>query len=304
MSEPNAYTQFLNELFEAKLLTPSGVPGVYGRSAAFEGIIEGFDAWVTKCAKQDGADFMRFPPLVTRTNFEKSDYLRSFPQLMGSIHSFEGKEKDHLELLKTFEEGGDWSRHLAKTDLMLCPAACYPVYPTLTGTVPAEGRLVDVFSFCFRHEPSEDPARMQMFRMHENIRIGAPDTVRAFRDTWLERGLATFQELGLAPVSDLANDPFFGRGGKMLAMNQRDQNLKFEILHPICSTEKPTALASFNYHQDHFGHIFDIHLPNGERAHTACIGFGMERIALALLKKHGLTPSSWPASVKAALGIA
>ena len=33
---------------------------------------------------------------------------------------------------------------------------------------------MDVFSYCFRHEPSVDPARMQMFRMREFVRIGEP----------------------------------------------------------------------------------------------------------------------------------
>ena len=36
-------------------------------------------------------------------------------------------------------------------------------------------------------------------------------------------------------------------------MNQREQELKFEIVAPIASDEKPTAIISFNYHQDHFG---------------------------------------------------
>ena len=43
---------------------------------------------------------------------------------------------------------------------------------------------------------------------------------------------------------DLANDPFFGRAGKMMVNNQRDQNLKFELLIPVNSTANPTACAS------------------------------------------------------------
>ena len=37
----------------------------------------------------------------------------------------------------------------------------------------------------------------------------------------------------------------------MLAANQREQELKFELLVQIAGDE-PTAVASFNYHQDHF----------------------------------------------------
>ena len=44
----------------------------------------------------------------------------------------------------------------------------------------------------------------------------------------------------------------------MLAASQRDQKLKFELLVPITSQEKPTACLSFNYHQDHFGSLWGI----------------------------------------------
>ena len=43
----------------------------------------------------------------------------------------------------------------------------------------------------------------------------------------------------------------------MLANNQRDQGLKFELLVPVNSAEKPTACLSFNYHQDHFGSTWE-----------------------------------------------
>ena len=70
-----------------------------------------------------------------------------------------------------------------------------------------------------------------------------------------------------------------------------------ELLVPICSTEKPTALVSCNYHEDHFGHAFEIRQADGAWAHTACVGFGLERIALALFKWHGFDVARWPAGV-------
>jgi seryl-tRNA synthetase len=177
------------------------------------------------------------------------------------------------------------------------------VYPTVSGTLPPGGRLFDVMSYCFRHEPSLDPARMQIFRMHEYVRIGSPDDVRPFRDFWLERGLEMLHAVGLDARAEVANDPFFGRGGKMLAVNQRDQSLKFELVVPICSTETPTAVVSCNYHQDHFGDTFGIQQHDGTVAHTACVGFGLERITLALFKTHGFDLAQWPASVTKTLAL-
>jgi seryl-tRNA synthetase len=84
----------------------------------------------------------------------------------------------------------------------------------------------------------------------------------------------------------------------MRALSQIDQKLKFEVLVPVISETDLTAVASFNYHQDHFASAFGIYTVDGKVAHTACMGFGMERITLALFKTHGFEPKQWPASVR------
>ena len=142
---------------------------------------------------------------------------------------------------------------------------------------------------------------MQSFRMREHVRLGAPDTLVAWQRQWIERGREILGSLGLQSVVAPASDPFFGRAGRMLAANQRDQNLKYELVYPICSTEHPTPIMSINYHQDHFGLGFGIRTATGEVAHTACLGFGLERIALALVRTHGFDPVGWPVDVRAQL---
>ena len=106
--------------------------------------------------------------------------------------------------------------------------------------------------------------------------------------------------LGLEVTLDVANDPFFGRSGRMLAASQREQQLKFEVLTQIAGPE-PTAVASFNYHQDHFAGAYGIETHDGSPAHTACLGFGLERITIALLRVHGFEISSWPTPVRGVL---
>jgi seryl-tRNA synthetase len=82
---------------------------------------------------------------------------------------------------------------------------------------------------------------------------------------------------------------------------QREQELKYELVVPITSQQKPTAVASSNYHLDHFGLAFDIRTADGDVAHSACVGFGYERMALALFNTHGMDPGLWPQSVKRVL---
>ncbi|RCW20788.1 seryl-tRNA synthetase [Ciceribacter lividus] len=294
---------FLDRLFESGLLIETGVDGLYGRGGRFEDVIAAFERLIDRFGGADGAEAIRFPPGMNRAYFEKSGYMRSFPQLAGTVHSFCGNELDHVSLLKCMDADEDWTAEQKATDIVLTPAACYPLYPTVAkrGNLPAGGGLYDLQSYCFRHEPSNDPARQQLFRMREYVRMGTQADVTEFRQTWMDRGVEMMKEVGLPVEIDVANDPFFGRAGKMLANNQRDQNLKFELLIPITSTTSPTACMSFNYHQDAFGTKWGLNLEDGSVAHTACVGFGLERIALALFHHHGLDTEQWPVSVRRAL---
>lgn len=300
----DAYRAFQQELVAARLLLPMGVPGVYGRGGDFERAIEHFDALVTRAGAELAPDVMRFPPIFSRSHYGRIDHIHNFPDLMGSLHTFTGGEREHREMLGRFERGEDWTGSLAPAAVMMTPAICYPLYPTLAGTrLPEGGRRVDLQGFAFRHEPSEDPARMQIFRMHEFVRLGTPEEALEHRAYWLERGRAILGSVGLEVEAVPANDPFFGRGGKVQKAMQREQELKYEFVIPICSADKPTAIGSCNYHLDHFGTAFGIQTAAGAVAHSACVGFGLERVALALFKTHGLAIGNWPRTVRDVLAL-
>ncbi|MAI78856.1 MAG: amino acid--[acyl-carrier-protein] ligase [Deltaproteobacteria bacterium] len=293
---------FFDELVENGLFIPTGVAGFYGRGGAFEDVVRQFGLLVGQYSESDGAERIFFPPLVQKTTLERAGYMETMPHLCGVVHSFSGDEGEHKKLLSAIKEGEDWSGFLEATDLALTPAACYPLYPTASGTLKEGGRLVDLDAgYVFRREPSEDPARLQMFRQREMVRMGPPELVQEWRGVWMERGESVLRSLGLDVVVEVASDPFFGRGGRMLSASQKQQELKFEMQVPIVSREHPTAVTSFNYHTSHFGETFGILSNDGEYAHTACLGFGVERIALALFRRHGMQPTRWPSSVRTLL---
>ena len=294
-------TAFLEQLVQHGLLIESGVSGVYGRGQEFERVRWAFDALVTRSGGTDEPEHMAFPPLLPRAQLEKIGYLKNFPHLAGSIFAFEGDEPQAAAQEERASRHEDWSEFQAMTDLVLTPAACYPVYPAIAARGPLKpgGITVDAGgSYVFRHEPSGDPARLQMFHQREIVRIGEPETVAAWRDGWRDRSVALLRSVGLDARPDVASDPFFGRSGRLLARSQKAQALKFEVLVPIAGPE-PTAVASFNYHQDYFSSTYGIAMENGGGpAHTACLGFGLERITLALFRAHGLEVPSWPARVR------
>ena len=290
--------EFYDGLVAHGLLLPSGVQGVWGRGAVFEDILNCFNDLVTRIAAPDGAETMTFPPVLPRSVIEQVGYMDNFPQLAGAVHSFFGKDLQARELSQRVQDGERWGDLLDMTDVMLTPAACYPVYPMFSGLLPAGGRLVTMLAWVYRHEPSPEPTRLQSFRVREFVRAGTPEQVVEWRNTWLQRGLELLTQLGLPVRSDVASDPFFGRVGRMMAASQLDQRLKFEIVVPVISEENPTAICSFNWHQDHFSAPFKIQTAGRETASTACLGFGLERVTLALIKHHGFDPQRWPEAVR------
>jgi seryl-tRNA synthetase len=295
------YIEFQEKLVDAGVLVRSTVKGLYGKSRSFVEVFDGLDRLVTAAGAPDHPELFRFPPMLPREQFVQTDYHRSFPDLIGSIHSFTGGDPEHVEFLRKVDDGEDWTEALSPTELMLVPAACYPLYPMATGQLPEGGRTFDVLGSCFRHEGSDDPARMMVFHQHEFVHIGTPDSALAFRDSWLERSQAMMAGLGLDIRAEVANDPFFGRAGRMLAASQRQAALKFEVIATVADPDRPTAIVSCNCHQDHLTVPFDITSADGERAHSACIGFGMERIVLALFSAHGTDTASWPDEVRSRL---
>jgi len=243
--------------------------------------------------------------VMSRTQLEKSGYLKSFPNLLGCVCALHGSEASIRAAVERHDNGGDWTTSLTSSDLVLSPAACYPVYPIAAarGKLPAGGLLFDIEADVFRHEPSLSLDRLQSFRMREFVRIGAPDEIVEFREKWMAKAPVLAAELGLPHTMDVANDPFFGRVGQVMAVSQRQQALKFELLIPYYPGASPTACMSFNYHREHFGQVWGIHGEKGELAHTSCVAFGIDRLAVALFANHGLDLKKWPAATRRALAL-
>ena len=126
--------------------------------------------------------------------------------------------------------------------------------------------------------------------MREFVRIGAPEEIVAYRERWLSRAPQIAADLSLPHTLDVANDPFFGRVGQMMAVSQRQQALKFELLIPYHADAVPTACMSFNYHREHFGTVWNMKDERGEPAHTSCVAFGIDRLVVALFANLGLDP--------------
>jgi seryl-tRNA synthetase len=290
------------ERISAALFHSLGVDGVHARTALYEEVSERLGLLISR-ERDPAAEVLRFPPVMSRSQLERSGYLKSFPNLLGCVSTLHGSE---AEIRAAVEGGGakEWTAALQAADLVLSPAACYPVYPLAArrGRVPRSGLLFDVAADCFRHEPSKALNRLQSFRMREFVCIDTPARIASFREYWMGRAERLVKQLALPYQLAVASDPFFGRVGNMMAVAQLQQSLKFELLIPYHATAVPTACMSFNYHREHFGVTWELTNEAGEVAHTSCIAFGVDRLTLALFCVHGLEIASWPDGARRALG--
>ena len=90
--------------------------------------------------RRNGAETVDFPPVMNRSYLERNGYLKSFPQLATALHGF------------TCNNHGQVTGEDLPTELMLVPAACYPIYPMVAerwssaGRRRAVRRLLVVFS--------------------------------------------------------------------------------------------------------------------------------------------------------------
>ena len=216
------------------LLMQSGAEGVHARSAAFEQVIEHLSILISRHREPD-IEVLRFPPVMSRWQLETSGYLHSFPHLLGCVSALDGEESE----VRRRVEQGDWIAGLSATDLVLAPAACYPVYPLAAarGVLPENGRLFDVESWCFRREATHEADRLQTFQMREFVCMGTPCQALDFRTRWISRAEELATRLALTYRIAPASDPFFGRSGRLAALSQ----LEFPYLGTLTIEHLPNV---------------------------------------------------------------
>jgi hypothetical protein len=130
--------------------------------------------------------------------------------------------------------------------------------------------------------------------MREIVFVAEPEACLRWRDEALRRGRDWLARLGIAVTADKADDPFFGPGARLMRAVQREQQLKWELHAPVGEGLRQ-AVASSNYHKDHFSVAFGFRDADHRPLHSACVGFGLERIAFAFLTRYGPDVDAWPA---------
>lgn len=216
-------------------------------------------AFLQLAARWDAADH-RFGPFLDAADLERIDYFSSFPHLV------------------TFASAASPDRPV------LTPAACYHVYAHLKGrSLDAGPVVVTTRNTCFRHEDHFVPMERQWaFDMREIVMVGSDDDVKAFLAEARAGADEVLVAAGLTIEWQQATDPFFQPAKNPAYVMQRLDPVKHEAVF-----DGRLAIASANLHHDHFGAAFEISLPDGRPASSACIAFGLERWLSAIVATHG-----------------
>src|SRR5207247_852949 len=83
-------------------------PGVYLFPAGFEQVIGLLRTGIAAMAAAEPFRRLAIPPVISRRTIEQAGYVKAFPQLLGTVHSFPGDSRAWARLAPRAEVGGDW----------------------------------------------------------------------------------------------------------------------------------------------------------------------------------------------------
>jgi len=271
---------FRRDLVANRLLHQSQSAGLYAWTHTFEYIASQVSRAFGAHVAPMSTTTVRFPPTVPRLVVDRSRYATTFPHLVGFVESTPGLS----------EADGE-------ATIALPGAACHPVFALLAESVVSDELEVWAEGYVFRREPSSDPMRMMSFRQTEVIRLGSKEVVAESVGSALARCRRMLKQWGIDTSEDTATDSFAGRLATLRHQLQRDAGSKRELSFSMWSERgeySGTALASANLHGMRFGEDFDIRRQDGSAVVSGCVGLGLERTVLALLRTHGADLAYWP----------
>lgn len=299
---PSSYNQDPHPQLQAQdEIMPFG-RGRFGLGPKLLRLIELFESRSRAMAASFEAPQYNFPSLIGADVLDTCRYLRNFP---ASLNLVSHLREDH-GVLQEFAQSVRWNGEqlvlngdaASGVECLLSPSVCFHWYRWLRNVKLERPRAITALGKCFRYESSNLSGleRLWDFTMREIIFVGPGDYVLAKRNDLVEMSTHFLDELGMAYEISTATDPFFVDSYAVQAAYQQGFELKFELLAPLPYSGKKLAVGSINYHQDFFGRSFEIEA-EGAPAHTGCIGFGYERLALAFIAQHGTDEKSWPSTV-------
>lgn len=265
------------------------------------------DALVRRFAMPFDASEEKFPNVIGTKELIKTNHLSSFPEHLNFVSNIE-PELDTLDTFGLNAKAADSldfinAQIMDTPQLIHNPSTCYHCYSSRAGQKINKNTVITALASCHRYEGANHKqlGRLMEFSLREVIFLGEPNFVRETRLECLKLIQVFARDWEIGGVLQSENDPFFTSDFEVMAEHQRKMKMKYEYRAHISDDDDGLAILSSNLHGLTFSKTFNI---DGEDwpVHTGCLGFGLERMVIALIAQHGVNPRSWPEKLKSEWG--
>ena len=269
-------------------------PGIFTFEGDFLRLMCALDGYFRAYALEIHAVEQAYPPTVLTRSMAKSGYLGNFPHhalLVAGV-----KRAAESVRQETKPSGAPAADDLADPQQMLAPTVCYRCFEAMIGEKIGDSAIFTGTAHCNRNEGFIDDnlTRLQSFLMREIIFFGATDEVGELRRQILEHARAAIEDWGLTARAVTASDPFFMSANQGKRGYQTLMQLKYEMQLALPHDGTWLSCMSFNDHQGSLVGPYDIQAERGGALTSGCVGYGLERLAYAILCQHGIDRESWP----------
>lgn len=206
--------------------------------------------------------------LIEEELIRKLGYLELFPNYLYATYPVKASNFESVIKKNKIEK-----EDLADCGCFLIHAGCMEVYPYYEKYRQGENRIFSLKAKVFRNETTLSEIRLNEFTLREFVCVGTKDFIEKNMTYFEEKTLAYAKSIGLDASFKTASDVFYPtEKSKVMKKLQEKNKKKLELV--VNYKDQSLAIASINYHSNHFSKLFGF---EQDGIQTACIGFGIER---------------------------
>lgn len=240
-----------------------------------------------------------FPTLLPTDVIADTSYFDSSPQYIMFCENVKESLDIYNDLRKNYEKN-NYDEILDSPKFTLSPSACFHLFGAIRGKVFDSEKIFTHKQNVFRNEGRLNwgkLTRLNDYTVREIVFIGDNKYVYDIREKLMKKTAELMNKLEMTYQIVNASDPFIIPTMNIYKKIQKKNHLKYELR--VNTSENDTvSCASFNVHKNAFSKNFGFKVENILFTESGCIGFGLERIAIAFLNQFGCDIYNWPDMIK------
>lgn len=232
---------------------------------------------------------LKVPSMISSEVVDQAGYFETGCQHISFVSPISNESDKFEKFLPAWKESGNKNsihKFLKEPKDVLTPALCLHCYPLMENQVISPNQIVSftIHGSCFRDESGNlnNEERLNEFTMREAVFIGDPEILKTIRVKLEKFTILLGSWFGFKFRLEAANDIFFDENARLQLFSQLASSSKIEFSVYSSTINKYMASGSINSHQNHFSKRFAIKDSELNYSSSMCIGFGFNRLVLAL----------------------